>query len=71
MKPHCPKCKGKPTDHQRPLTESERDRIGGVTGTVLAARFSSAYLCKDCASVYSYRDGFSTYVTRLKFARAP
>ena len=65
-RPHCPKCTGKPTTGQRKLTEVERDKLTGVAWKAVAARFETAYVCKQCGAIYSYQDGFSTYITRLK-----
>lgn len=66
LKAHCPKCKGKPTTGQRKLTETQRDRLTGLAWKAISARFETAYACKVCGAIYSYQDGFSTYVTRMR-----
>lgn len=66
VKPHCPKCKGKPLQGQRKLTETERDRLTGAAFNAVAARFVTAYVCRVCKAIYSYQDGFSTYIARLR-----
>ncbi len=66
VKPHCPKCKGKPTTGQRKLTEGERDKLTGNAWKAAAARFDTAYVCKTCSAIYSHQNGFSTYIARLK-----
>ena len=65
-KPHCPKCKGKPTLGQRKLTEAERDRLTGNAWNAVSARFETAYVCKTCGTIYSYADGFSTNLAWLR-----
>ena len=65
LRPHCPKCKGKPTQGQRRLSETERDKLTGPVFQAAAARFATMYVCKVCAAIYSHRDGFSTYIARL------
>jgi len=65
-KPHCPKCKGKPTQGQRHLSEIERDKLTGAAFETVSARFDTAYICKHCGAIYAHRDGFSTFLTRSK-----
>ena len=64
--PHCPKCKGKPTNGQRRLTETKRDKLTGDTWQAVNVRFASAYACNLCGAIYSYQDGFSTYIARQR-----
>jgi len=64
--PHCPKCRGKPTQGQRKLTEIERDKLTGAAFTAVSARFNSAFVCKFCGAIYAYYGGFSTFLTRQK-----
>jgi uncharacterized protein with PIN domain len=66
VRPHCPKCKGKPRQGQRKLSETERDRLTGTVFKAVSARFATAYVCKVCAAIYSCQDGFSLYFTRLR-----
>jgi hypothetical protein len=66
VKPHCPKCKGKPRQGQRKLAETERDSLTGAEWNAVSARFGTAFVCKQCSAIYSHRDGFSTYIARLR-----
>jgi hypothetical protein len=66
LRPHCPKCKGKPTQGQRKLSETERDKLTGTVFEAAAARFATVYVCKLCAAIYVYQDGFSTYIARQR-----
>jgi hypothetical protein len=65
LRPHCPKCDGKPTAGQRKLTEHERDGATAVLRKRIKPRFDSTYVCQTCGAVYSYANGFSTYLGRL------
>ena len=64
--PHCPKCRGKPTQGQRKLTEMERDKLTGTAFATVSARFDDAFVCKFCGAIYAFDDGFSTFLTRMK-----
>jgi hypothetical protein len=68
LRPHCPKCRGKPQQGQRKLAETERDRLAGPAFGAVSARFATAYVCKSCDAIYSHQDGFSTYIARLRKA---
>ena len=66
VRPHCPKCRGKPARDQRKLSEAEHDRLTGNAWEAVSARFRIAFVCEICAAIYLYKDGFSTYITRLR-----
>lgn len=64
--PHCPKCKGRPTNGQRKLTARQRDGLNGKMREAVAARFDSVYWCATCRAVYGFDNGFSTFLGHLR-----
>ena len=63
--PHCPKCNGKPTAGQRKLTLRERNGLKGQLFDRVSTNFETAYRCTVCGAVYSFHDGFSTFLGYL------
>ena len=62
IKPHCPKCKGKPIADQHELTETEIGNLSGHAAQLVRARQGLSYECGICSAIYSYRHGFSTFI---------
>ena len=61
--PHCPQCKGKPTDGQSVLTAAEQHKLTGRTAKRAHSAKGLICRCARCGAIYSFRDGFSTLLT--------
>ena len=61
--PHCPQCKGKPTNGQSALTDSERAKLTGRTGKMAREANGLVGRCHECGAMYSFRDGFSSILS--------
>jgi hypothetical protein len=60
--PHCPKCKSKPIADQHELTEEEIGNLSGQAAQQVHAKGGRAFDCGFCSAIYSYRNGFSTFI---------
>ena len=60
--PHCPKCKDKPIADQHELTEHEIGNLSAHAANQVRAKGGLAFECGTCSAIYSYRQGFSTFL---------
>jgi hypothetical protein len=60
--PHCPKCRGRPTTGQHPMTARVRDGLKGSLRQWVEARSAIAYRCSACRACYSFQGGFSSFL---------